>query len=117
MRAGVLALALVSLAGLAGCSTSSGGTSPDAGPHLGSPCQVDDDCLPGPFLCGWPIDGGCDAKGTCNAEVLGPCNDGPVVCACDGTSVVLACIYGPGHSPAPIVSSSPGCAFEGGQPD
>ena len=42
--------------------------------------------------------------------------DGPVVCGCNGDPIGLACIYGAGNAPEPVVNTTPGClqTFEGG---
>jgi hypothetical protein len=86
--------------------TSGGGV--EAGAALGAPCVASCDCTTG-ALCGFPIADGCDAHGVCVAEDVTCNSDGPVVCACDGTPVGLACIYGAGYAPAPVPGTTPGC--------
>jgi hypothetical protein len=87
------------------CASSSAPASPgiEAGGAPGSPCVRNDDCA-APSLCAWPVDGGCNAQGHCVAEDPRCMTTGPVVCACDGTPVGLACIYGAGNAPAPLPS-------------
>jgi hypothetical protein len=83
----------------------------DAGAPVGAPCTVTTDCIVG-SLCGYAEDAGCSAQGVCVPEDLSCTNDGPIVCACDGTPLGLACIYGPGYAAEPVASLTPGC-----QPD
>lgn len=105
------------LAPLAGCISASspevGGPIDDAG-VVGSPCVLTTDCLAAE-LCAYAIDAGCAATGVCVAEDFACMNDGPIVCACDGTPVGLACIYSPGYAAAPIPNTKPGCdPYDGG---
>jgi hypothetical protein len=79
----------------------------DGGGVLGSPCQTQEQCQPN--LCGFPISAGCHAQGVCVTEEFSCTGDGPIVCGCDGRPVELACIWGYGYAPAPIVSATPGC--------
>jgi hypothetical protein len=98
---------------LAGCAKS--GTSaplPDAGGQVGDPCNVTTDCTGGAELCGFPIDAGCAAQGVCVAEDFSCTADGPVVCGCNGDPVGLACIWGAGYAPLPVVSTTPGCTYD-----
>jgi hypothetical protein len=107
---------LAALALLAGCTPSSSTTNDgiDAGAAPGSPCIVTSDCV-ARALCAYPIADGCNAQGVCVTEDPTCTNNGPVVCACDGTPVGLACIYTPGYAPAPVLGTTPGCApFDGG---
>ena len=92
------------------CSTSHGaGASPlEAGAGVGSPCSNANDCPP-PTLCAWPVDGGCDAQGICVKEDLTCTHDGPSVCACDDSPVLLSCLYGAGRSPLPLPSPARAC--------
>ena len=108
-------VALVALA-LPGCSSgSSGASSGDASTRagLGSPCATDDDCAE-PYLCSYPVDGGCGAKGTCTSEDLGPCADaGPPLCACDGvTPVDQGCTFGRGRVPVRVQSATAACMVD-----
>ena len=99
------------LALLAGCSPTNApsSTGDDAGgAPVGAPCTLSSDCVVA-ALCGYAIDAGCSAQGVCVPEYPACTNDGPVVCACDGTPVELACIYGPGIAPAPVPGTTPGC--------
>jgi hypothetical protein len=93
------------------CSSQQGGsTAPlDSGTvALGGPCAATSDCGP-EMLCGYPITQACNAQGVCVAEDLTCASDGPVVCSCAGGPVQLACIWGSGFAPLPVVSTSPGC--------
>ncbi len=110
LRSLLLALSALCLAPLVHCSSSSSGdATSDAGATLGSACGSDGLCPP-PYLCSYPADGGCDARGTCTPEMINACTDGPTVCGCDGTPVPQDCTYGAGRSPLPIPSLTPGCA-------
>jgi hypothetical protein len=80
----------------------------DAGSPEGGPCNLTTDCVVG-LLCGYPIAAGCAAQGVCVPEQLTCPIDGPTVCACDGTGVGLACIYGPGYAAVPVPGTTPGC--------
>ncbi len=102
-------LAAVLLVALApSCAPQSAASTPsaEAGGAVGSPCSAPDDCT-GPTLCAYPADGGCDAAGRCVAVDPGCTTSGSLVCACDGTPVQLACIYGKDNSPAPLPSPAP----------
>ena len=86
-----------------GCACSPPSSQPtgvEAGGGAGSACSTSDDCVG--TLCAWPIDGGCNARGTCVTEDLTCTIDGPLLCACDGNPVKLGCIYGQGNAPAPL---------------
>lgn len=98
---------------LAACSSRPPSTAPlDGGPaQLGGPCSQSSDCGP-EMLCGFPVSAGCGAQGVCVEEDVTCQGDGPVVCACAGGPVELACVWGSGYAPEPIVSTTPGC-----QPD
>jgi hypothetical protein len=85
----------------------------EGGAPVGAPCMQTTDCG-GEELCGFPIDQGCNAQGVCVFEDFSCPTDGPVVCGCDGAPVGLACIYGAGYAPLPVVSTTPGCLPEGG---
>ena len=87
----------------------------DAGAPPGSACLATTDCGPG-LLCAFPVAQGCNAQGTCVVEDFACSADGPVVCGCNGDPIGLACIYGAGNAPEPVVNTTPGClqTFEGG---
>ncbi|HEY3822713.1 MAG TPA: hypothetical protein VGL81_36360 [Polyangiaceae bacterium] len=104
-------VALSPLLLLAACTTSTPppeGPPADAGAPEGSSCELTTDCVVG-LLCGYPIEAGCAAQGVCVPESLTCPVDGPTVCACDGTPVGLACIYGPGYAAVPVPNATPGC--------
>jgi hypothetical protein len=84
----------------------------DAAGTPGSPCMETADCVAG--LCAFPIEAGCSAQGVCVTEDFTCTMDGPVVCACSGDPVQLACIYGPGNAPLPVPSVNPGCQPDAG---
>lgn len=79
----------------------------------GGPCNGPDDCDPR-ALCAFPIADGCSAKGTCVLPDARCDRPGATACACDGTPVGLACIYGQGNAPAPVMSTSPCPTPDGG---
>jgi hypothetical protein len=83
---------------------------------MGAACSGPSDCDPR-ALCAFPVDGGCSAKGVCVAPDV-TCTDttSPPACACDGTPVGLACIFGAGNAPAPVQSTSP-CPSADAGPD
>jgi hypothetical protein len=112
--AGYLALASAALSLSAAClhaGTPTPGAGDAGGP--GGPCTVSDDCSP-EDLCGYPIEAGCDAQGICVPQDLTCMNDGPVVCGCNGGPVGLACLWGPGYAPSPVVSDTPACMPDAG---
>jgi hypothetical protein len=83
------------------------GACSDAG--TGAACTTDSDCTqlqpdPPPFVCAFPIGGGCSAQGQCMPS--GPLCDPstPVACACDGTTVAYGeCTgYPDGYAAKPI---------------
>jgi len=106
MKRQLLSLAL--LLGACRTTTSPVDDTADLGAPDGSACVLTSDCAAG-LLCGYPIDAGCSATGVCVPEDISCSSDGPVVCACDGTPIGLACIYGPAYAVAPIISVTPGC--------
>jgi hypothetical protein len=110
MRSGIafhFAFALASAACQAGSPSNPPTESFDAGGGgPGAPCSGSSECA-APTLCAWPLDGGCSAQGHC-VTVQGGCMTPeagePTACACDGTEIRLACIYGQGSSPEPVPS-------------
>ena len=113
LKAAWLAFAAALLVLLSGCAKHGTGTPlPDAGGQVGDPCNTSSDCTGGEELCGFPIDAGCAAQGVCVPEDFSCTDDGPVVCGCNGDPVGLACIWGAGYAPLPVVSTTPGCAYD-----
>jgi hypothetical protein len=80
----------------------------------GGACSGSSDCDPR-ALCAFALDAGCSAQGVCVAPDV-TCTDttSPAACACDGTPVGLACIFGAGNAPLPVRSTSPCPAADGG---
>jgi len=93
---------------LGACTSNAPASDVDAstGAGVGGSCSGAGDCAAS-LLCAFPIADGCHAKGTCVQPDVTCMNDGPAVCACDGSIVGLACIYGAGNAPAPVVSKNP----------
>jgi acyl-CoA dehydrogenase len=113
LKAAWLAFGAALLLLLSGCAKTGTGTPLlDAGGQVGDPCNASSDCTGGAELCGFPIDAGCAAQGVCVPEDLSCTDDGPVVCGCNGDPVGLACIWGAGYAPLPVVSTTPGCAYD-----
>src|ERR1019366_6484864 len=93
----------------------------DAGSDGGVPCTTTTDCSgltsggQNPYVCGYPLAGGCAAQGTCLPA--GPlCNmPTPIACACDGTAVGYGeCSgYPTGYAGAPTVHTG-SCQQDGG---
>lgn len=93
-----------------------------SGPEGGVSCTTTADCYDltsggmNPYVCGYPVAGGCSAPGTCMPA--GPLCDPvtPVACACDGTGIAYGeCSgYPNGYAGAPTVHT--GSCADGGTP-
>lgn len=99
---------------LLGCTPSVDAPSTaDAAGTVGAPCNGFEDCV-APAICGYALDGGCDAQGVCVHVNEQPCTDGPVVCACDGTPLGLTCVLPAGYGALPVPSKLVSCAPDAG---
>lgn len=93
-----------------------GGTTGGAGGAPLKACARERDC-PSGMVCGYAIDGGCNAHGVCVPRWPPPgeaaCGALLDLCGCDGRGVTAGCNYATGYAPAPTQSDYAQCADAG----
>ena len=66
------------------------------------PCSTSLDCSANQ-ICGYAIDAGCTAHGTCQDKSVGAqCGGGTIYCGCDGSGVPVSCGDPGDYAPAPV---------------
>jgi hypothetical protein len=97
-----------------GSGSGGSGGSGTGGTGGGSSCTSSSEC--GNGVCGFPVDGGCSAVGTCFPAPTSSCNAYSPGCACDGTEISVICTGFPGGYVEKPLAHEGVCVEDAGAP-